>query len=181
MTDTQSHAFGQACLYKVQFTSRDDDAGSGQDDLDVVVVGNAFKVRSAGYWQTNLGKASGKPGKADLTPSTLACYLQIAGYMSQVFQEVRDASTLALAFDVLFQKQNQGSAVEHLDRQLLTAWLNFANGAIALTQPVDTDGNGAPDTPFAQAMINAEAVRLNPAATKGDLENQKNILERINQ
>jgi PKD domain len=179
VTDTQSHAFGHACLYKGRFTSRDDDTGTGQDEVEVVVIGNALEVRSAGYWQTQFSKALGKPGKADLTPASLACYLQIVGYMSTVFQEVRDASTVALAFDVLFQKQNGGSAVEHLDRQLLTAWLNFANGAMALTQLVDTNGNGVPDTPFVTVMSNAETVRLNPSATKGQLENQKDILEGI--
>jgi PKD domain len=180
VTDTQSHAFGQACLYQVRFTSQDDDAGTGQDEVEVVVVGNAREVRSAGYWQTQFSKALGKPGKADLTPASLSCYLQIAGYMSTVFQEVRDASTVALAVDVLFQKQNGGSAVEHLDRQLLTAWLNFANGAIALTQLVDTNGDRVPDTPFVTVMSNAETVRLNPAATEDQLENQKDILEGIN-
>jgi hypothetical protein len=65
-------------------------------------------------------------------------------------------------------------------RQLLAAWLNFANSAVGYDELVDTDGDGVVDTPFNVAVANAEAVRLNPGATKAQLDAQKNILERIN-
>ena len=38
--------------------------------------------------------------------------------------------------------------MQQLDRQLLTAWLNFANGAFEYGELVDTDGNGVGDTAF---------------------------------
>ena len=180
-TDTKSHTFGKACLYDVKFTSRDDDAGSATDDISVIIVGNASQVRSAGYWQTNFGKVLGKGGKADFDAATLLCYLKITGFISRVFDEVRNASTLPLALDVLVPKQNGGSAIEQFDRQLLAVWLNFANGSIALGQLVDTNGDNIGDTPFATAVANAEAVRLNPASTAAQIEAQKNILERINE
>lgn len=63
-----------------------------------------------------------------------------------------------------------------LDRQLLAVWLNFANGVIDFDEQVDTDGNGTPDTPLNTAVATAEAVRLDPTATKAQLLAQKDIL-----
>ncbi|WP_327251129.1 hypothetical protein [Streptomyces sp. NBC_01244] len=42
------------------------------------------------------------------------------------------------------------------DRQLLGAWLNFANGAFDAGELVDTDGDLKAHTPFLQAVQNAE-------------------------
>ena len=49
-----------------------------------------------------------------------------------------------------------------------------------MTNWVDADGNGTADTPFADVMSAAEAVRLDPDATAAALEAQKRILERLN-
>ena len=76
--------------------------------------------------------------------------------------------------------QNAGTAIQQLDRELLAAWLNFANGAFDLNELVDTDGNGTDDTRSATVMANAEAVRLNPASTEAQMHAQRNILQRIN-
>jgi len=76
----------------------------------------------------------------------------------------------------------RGHAPKHLlaagllDRQLLAVWLNFANGVIDFDEQVDTDGNGTPDTPLNTAVATAEAVRLDPTATKAQLLAQKDIL-----
>lgn len=177
VTDSQSHVFSDACLYQVSFWSTDDDGGVSETAVvNVIVVGNADEARSAGYW---LHQYRGN-GNTDFDNATLECYLDIVGYMSLVFDEARDASTIANAVDILFVKQNQGSMTESLDQQLLAAWLNFANGAIGLTELVDTDGDTVPDTTFADAITAAEAVRLDPTATRDQLEEQKDILERIN-
>ena len=180
MTDAKSHTFGKACFYEVKFSSLDDDTGSGQDAINVVIVGNATQVRSAGYWQTNFGKVLGAPGKKDFDAPALLCYLKIAGYASTVFDEVRNASTLALAYGVLNVSQNGGTMTELFDRQLLAAWLNFANGAIGYNQLVDSNGDGTPDTAFSVVVSVAEAVRTNPASTRAQIEAQKIILERLN-
>lgn len=66
------------------------------------------------------------------------------------------------------------------DRQLLAAWLNFVNGAIGLDDRVDTDGDGTPDTAFADAIAEAEMVRLDPTASRAELEQQERIMEAIN-
>jgi hypothetical protein len=87
---------------------------------------------------------------------------------------------VAAAFDVLDVGGNSGDASQHLDRQLLAAWLNFANGAFDLTELVDTDGDGTAETQFFAVMTAAEAVRLNPASTAAELHAQRDILQRIN-
>ncbi len=175
VSDTEPHAFAEACFYTVTFGAADDDGGTASDTVKVIITGNASLERSAGYWQTQY-----RPRPTAFTEARRLCYLAIAGFMSTVFDEFRDASTVAAAFDVLFMKQNGGSAIEQLDRQILTAWLNFANGAFDYTELVDTDGNGVADTQFAAVMATAEAVRLNPASTEAELRAQRDILERIN-
>ncbi len=175
VTDTEPHAFAEACFYTVTFGAADDDGGVASDTVKVIITGNASLARNAGYWQTQY-----RPRPTAFSEAQRLCYLAIAGFMSSVFDEFRDASTVAAAFDVLYVKQNGGSAIEQLDRQILAAWLNFANGAFDYTELVDTDGNGIADTQFATVMATAEAVRLNPASTEAQLHAQRDILERIN-
>jgi hypothetical protein len=174
VTDSEPHAFGDACFYTVTFGAADDDFGTASDTVKVIITGNESKERSAGYWQTQY-----LPRPTALPEARRLCYLAIVGFVSTVFDEFRDASTVAAAFDVLFLKQNGGSELEKLDRQLLTAWLNFANGAFEFTELFDTDGDGVADTQFAAIMAAAEAVRLNPASTEAELRAQRQILQRL--
>ena len=176
VTDSTSHTFGQACLYTVGFQSGDDDAGSASSTVKVIVGGSANVPIGAGNWQTNY-----RPRPTALSESRRQCYLLIVGFMSQVFNEVTDASTVPKAFNVLAVNSNGGSATQLLDRQLLAAWLNFAHGAFTLTTMVDTDGVGGADTPFGTVMAQVETARLNPATAPAVLLAFKNMLERINQ
>jgi hypothetical protein len=181
VTDAQAHTYANACLYQVRFWAEDDDGGvSPVDSANVVIVGNAEQVRTAGYWADQFRSYLTGRGRSALDQATLQCYLAIAGYMSQVFDEETDASTFELAHGVLRVNQNNGDMKALFDRQLLAAWLNFANGSMELDELVDTDGDGIADTRFADAVAAGEAVRLDPNATRAQLEEQKNILERIN-
>jgi hypothetical protein len=175
-TDAKSHAFADARPYSIGFLADDDDGGHGEDSSNVIIVANADESRTAGYWLHQYRQN----GKMEFDESALGSYLAIVGYMSQVFDEARDASTVGHAQDVLWVKRNEGSMHEILDRQLLAAWLNFANGSIEYDEFVDTDGDGVGDTVFAAAMAIAEAVRLDSGATRAALEAQKDILEQIN-
>jgi hypothetical protein len=175
VTDSHSHTFTMACYRTVTFSALDDDAGSGSDNVAVIMTGNSGIPQNAGYWQTQY-----RPRPTAFSEAQRQCYLAIVGFMSKVFNEVTDASTVANAFNVLFVGGNGGSATQQLDRQLLTAWLNFANGGIEFGQLVDTNGDGTPDTAFSTVLANAESVRLNPASTADQLRTQKNLLERIN-
>jgi subtilisin family serine protease len=176
VTDSQSHTFTGACFYEVGFAALDDDAGSASDSVDVVILGDADLTRSAGYWYQQY---RGGPAQ-QFDDATLGCYLEIVGLVSSVFHELTDASTPARARDVLRNPSGSSSVEVQLDRQLLAAWLNFANGAVAWDELVDTDGDGVADTEFGVVVSAAEADRLNPASTDAVLEAHKDVLELIN-
>jgi hypothetical protein len=172
VTDETSHTFAEACLWNIGLRSDDDDAGTASDAAVVLITGNATANRSPGYWTQ---QASGK--KADISDALMACYLKITGFGSKVFDEQRDASTLAKARAVL---EDNGSSRAKLDRQLLALWLNFANGATDWTQGVDVTGDKVADMPLSAALTQAEAVRSDPVATPVALLSWKDRLERIN-
>ena len=172
VTDDEPHAFAAACFYTVTFAARDDDGGSASDQVAVIIAGNESKERNAGYWQTQY-----RPRPTALPEARRLCYLAITRFMSTVFSEARSLNDVAQAFGVMTLAGNGGSELEKLDRELLTAWLNFANGAYDLTETVRI-GNTS-DT-FANVLATAEAVRLNPAATDKELRDQRNILSRMN-
>lgn len=174
VTDAKSHAF-TACLYEVVFSAADDDSGSASDTVRVLVTGTATERFSAGYWQAVFRSRKSTP----FTDERLLCYLKIAGFVSTVFDEVVDASTIEHAYDVL-KVGGATSTIEQFDRQLLAALLNFANGEPDWNELVDTNGDGVADTPFLAAVAAAEAVRLNPASTDAEIEAWKDVLERIN-
>jgi hypothetical protein len=91
-------------------------------------------------------------------------------------------SKLPAAADVLNHKRPPNNEdILHLDAEILAGWLNFANGSIGWAQLIDTDKNRVPDTPFATVMANAEAVRNNPGSTHRQLEDQRDILKRMNE
>jgi hypothetical protein len=175
VTDQQTHTFTDACAYDVVFAATDDDGGAASDTIAVLITGNAEDNRSAGYWTVQY-----RQGPASVfDTATLECYLAITGFASTVFDEARDASTIAAALDVL-EVNGTSSAAELLDRQLLAVWLNFANGAMDLDTLVDTNRDGIADTVLSDALATAEAVRLDPAAPRSALLAQKNRLESIN-
>lgn len=174
VTLSASHAF-VACLYEVGFRSADDDGGTSPTDTVKVLVTGTSAVRfSAGFWHQQY-RGQGRR----FTAATLLCYLEIVGFVSDVFDEVTNAATLAAAESVL--KPGGGTtAQEQFDRQLLAVLLNFANGDPDFDELIDTDGNGLGDTPFLQVVASAEAVRLNPASTNEQIVAAKDLLERIN-
>jgi hypothetical protein len=172
-TLSASHTYGDACLYGLEFRSRDDDGGSASDEAAVLIVGNAARMRSAGWWVSQY-----RPHPPNhYTPQVLECYLDIVVFISTVFDSPLDRLD---AVEILFPKQNSGTAARLFDRQLLAAWLNFADGAIGLSDPVDTDGDGVNDSSLGAALLAAENVRNNPASTREEVLLQKDILERIN-
>lgn len=176
VTDTKDHVFADACIYQVGFRAVDDDGGSASDSVAVLITGNEDRGRPSGYWAHQYRQR----GAIDFDAATLTCYLEITGFVSDIFHEVRDASTFAAAQKLLFSQGTKVSKRDSLDRDILTAWLNFANGAVEWNELVDTDGTGGVDTPFHVAMETAETVRLNPSATPAQLDAQRAIVQRIN-
>lgn len=173
--DNVTHAFAEACMYQVTFSATDDDGGQGAATVDVLIVGHADQPRSAGYWTSEYRLIK----NADFTPATLACYIDIASHASAVFSEHRPLASLDDAVAILWVRGTH-DADDLLDRQILTAWLNFANGAFALGQLVDSTGDGVPDTAFLELMEDAEALRADPARTRAALLAMKDVLERLN-
>lgn len=172
-TRSESHTYGSACLYDFEFRSGDDDGGSASDQAAILIVGNATRMRSAGWWlgQYRLQRPN------HFTPQALECYLDIVVFISTVFDVPLDRLD---AVDILHVNKNLGTPEELFDQQLLAAWLNFADGAIGLGDPVDTDGDKVNDSTFGDALLAAENVRNNPASTREELLEQKDVLERIN-
>jgi hypothetical protein len=172
VTLTRSHVYGDACTYDLEFRSADDDGGSASASGVVLIVGNATTMRGSGWW---MGEYSPGPPD-DFSAQTLDCYLGITVALSSVFDAPLSRSD---ATQILSVKTNKGTARQLLDRQLLAAWLNFANGAIGLGDPVDTNGDAVNDSTFGAAMLAAETVRINPTATRAQLIEQKGMIENI--
>ena len=135
-----------------------------------------------------VGSRSGGSGssahrsKSEFTDAQLLCYLAISGYASNVFNETRNASTIAAASDVLNHRPPPSNVdILHLDAEILAGWLNFANGSIAWAQLIDTNKDRVPDTPFSAVMATAETVRNNPLSTHRQLQDQRDILKRMNE
>jgi hypothetical protein len=179
INDVQTHVFGEACVYTVTFTARDDDGGTAvPDTIKVLIAGNAGDMENHAFWKNQYRT---KPPWVHAYPASLrACLLLIVDFVSNVFNEQLDASIFEAAEDVLQPKGTVEPPRKQLQRELLTAWLNFANGAIEWTELVDTNHDGTGDTAFNVVVYTAEAVWLNAAATAGDLRTQEQILHRLN-
>ena len=144
--------------------------GSTSDSAAVVVVGNADLSRGSGYWLNEMRTKN----SSIFSSATIDCYLEIVNFFSMVFDGVDQPG----AANILHNPAKPAAETE-FDQQAMTAWLNFANGAVALDTMVDTTGDGVPDMTFGEAMLTAETVRTNPASTQDQIRTQKNIVERI--
>jgi hypothetical protein len=174
--DQRTHAFAGACMYRVTFSATDDDGGSGEAAIDVMVAGTADRARGSGYWSAEY-RLQRNP---DFPPASLECFLTIVNHASAVFSAHRPLASLHDAAQALRSAGSGGDADALFDVQLLAAWLNFANGAYALGQPVDTSGDGSPDTAFHQVLLAAETLRTDPNRARADVLAMKDVLERLN-
>jgi PKD repeat protein len=174
IADAQAHTYQKPCLYDVGLTARDDDGGTGSDKVTVIVQGNAPLSLLADVWYVKYltGDLTG------LGRERLDCYLKIVKHSSAVFSEGVDVSTQGRAARVL--APSLFDAKKAVDRQLLGAWLNFANGAFEPGEKVDTDGDLKAETAFLTVLQNAEKVRLDPASDAKALYHQAKILTRVN-
>jgi hypothetical protein len=119
--------------------------------------------------------------KSVFSVDTLKCYLTITRYGSDVFDELRALTTLGQAFDVLNLGGSPPAHIKQYDRELLAAWLNFANGGYGWDELVlDTNGDNVPDLSFGAAIGPAEAVRVTPGSTVKQFDAQRKILTAFN-
>ena len=178
VTDLRSHAYAEACVYLITFSSRDDDGDDSAATANVVIVGNGDNTGQVGYWNHQFRSYNTGNGKPDFTASELTCYLAIARYMSLVFGEARPLSTFVQAEDVL-RTNGTSDPRELFDQHLLAVWLNFADGTIEFDNMVDTNDDHVPNSTVLEALAAAEAVRMNPASTAQELTAQKNVLAHL--
>jgi hypothetical protein len=169
-----SRTFDLACAYEGTFSASDDDGGFDSNSVLIVILNEPSKSQNAGYWQHQFKQN----GNVDFSVAELECYLEIVTALSSVFDEVTPSTTLADGYDVLWLSGNQGTR-EKLDRRLMVAWLNVANGGIGFDELIDTDKDNIPDTPFHVILAKAESVRLDPNATESELHTQITILQKI--
>ena len=143
------------------------------DSVAVIIGGNASQERGPGYWQTQYRPRPTALQRSDGGSATWrSCAMSARSSAKSAL-----LNTVGQAFDVMTLGGNGGSEQEKLDRELLTAWLNFANGAFGYDELVDT-GDGGPGTAFSAVMAAAEAARTNPAATAAQLRAQRIVLQR---
>lgn len=166
VTLAASHSYADACLYEIIVGADDDDGGSGDDSASAVVVGDATKARPAGWWMNQF-----RPQPKAFSEVTLDCYLAIATQLSTAFTT---PMTRADAFAALFPGDDHGSSAARLDRQILTTWMNIANGAISLGH---TAGDAAT---VADVLLAAETARLDPGSTSGELNQHRIALVHVN-
>lgn len=177
VTESQTHAFDAACLHNVALEAMDDDAAVARDRVPVLIAPVERQLaRLEGYWQHQLRQYGAK----DYDVATLECMLEVVAHASRVFSETRDISTVAKAYDVVFMKGNEGSALEQLDRELLVAWLNFTSGTFRYQELLDPDGDGTADVTFAAHMDAVEQRRLDPALNEGMVRRETADLHALN-
>ncbi len=179
VADAQSHQYLEACTYETTLDVADDDGGAAPTDtVAVLVTGNATASRPTGWWHRQYMHDG---LVADFTVPTLECYLAIARFGSTVFDEAVPLTTLADADAVLNPSDGGSAHLRQLDRELLAAWLNFANGVVDYGQAVvDTDGDGAFDLAFSDLMADAEAVRLDAGASTKELGDARRLVHEVN-
>lgn len=176
VADLQTHTYGKACRYDVSLQATDDDGGASPTDTHpVLIVGNADRGRPSGWWQSEFQHGGAK----SFGSAQLECYLSIARFASDVFDEAVPLTTTADAMEAFKIHPSGGATAQHeaLVRELLTAWMNFANGAFAYGQKVvDTNGDGTPDQTFGDAVTAAEATYLDPGATSAALNDARQAM-----
>ena len=167
--------FEEAGIFSVSALVADDDGGSTETSLTVVVTGNSVgEFYSIGYWKHQFNEKK----KQHIDETTLTTYIEIIQMMSAVFNEQVPLSGVEDARAVLNLKK--ATMQEKATQHLLASWLNFTHGAASFHDLVDTDQDMIPDTLCAANLTQIETILLDPDATKADYEVAKNIAESIN-
>jgi hypothetical protein len=174
--ENQTHIFAWYGLYWVSFRVWDGDVFT-EDRVPVIVTTVGNRARSEGYWQ----RQTSLSGKTDFSRLGIERLLAIVSHMSAVFNEYQDVSTAEKAYNTLSLQQNNGDARLQLDRELLIAWLNFANGAYQYLDLLDTDNDGAGDRFFHDLMADAEGISQNSNASKAEIKAQINLVHHVKQ
>ena len=172
--DVSSGVFNEAGITTLSLDVYDDDGGTSQSQVPLMVLGNDLCLQSQGFWKHQLSNK----GKKQIDEARMVAYLDIVNFASSNFSEIVDVSNMGSASDIMNPKGSdmRGKA----QAQLLTAWFNFASGSIGWTENVDTDGDGIVDKQFYEAIFQVEDILSSPNSTHEDLVTAKDIAESIN-
>jgi uncharacterized repeat protein (TIGR01451 family) len=141
-------------------------------DTAHVTVVTTSDIRSIGYWKHQFSDK----GRRHIDRSTLEDFLGLILDQSSIFGEIFPLS-YENASSYLWLKK--ASMLDRSVQQCLACWLNWANGAVDLSELVDTDWDGEPDTTFGEAMAIVEDLIANGDG-KDDYERAKDICDSIN-
>jgi hypothetical protein len=172
--DEVSVAYDQPGLYALSLLVSDDDGGSVSLSYGKLVTGAEVCTRSQGFWKHQFAAK----GNQHVDDATLAAYLEVINWASRLFPEQLNLGSLDAAKAVIDPKGPDMRP--KAQAQLLSAWLNFASGAVGWDELVDTDRDGAPDMSFHAVMEQAEAILLNPDASHEELVRAKDLVEAAN-
>jgi len=181
IVDTQSKTWTTPCLYQVSTTVVDDDWGVASDSTWVVVTGRPTKTLGNGAWHSAIQGS----GKLTLTPAQVACYLRAVDHLSPTYGASPDALPLATVADavrILGMSTGAPTELAHLDRALLSAWLELMNGGMSWNEQVDSNGDKkitAADMTFGQLLRDSESLRGRPGVTSKQLQDRRQLLDKV--
>jgi hypothetical protein len=170
-SDATDHTFPAPGIEIVSVVVRDDDGGTTDASISVIVTGSETTARPAAWWIREF--ASLDPSAR--LPVATAAYLDVVQAASGVFSELEPVTTPAEAVAVL-AAQN-GGLREKSRAALLRTWLVFAAGAVSPDATV-TLSSGA-DVAFLGLMADAEAEIASPSSTDEDLRGVLDDLSRV--
>ena len=170
-SDMSGIAFADPGVSSVDVTVDDDDGGSDSASFGAIITGNAETTESIGWWKHQFNGN----GNQEIDDATLQAYLDIVNAASSVFSETTALSSFEDAAAVL--AVTGSDPAERATTDLLTAWLHFASGAVALDAEVPLQGNEI--ILFLDAMFQVEAVINNPASTKMELQEAEDLARRV--
>ncbi len=173
VADRPSYTWARPCLYRVELRVTDDDAGIATDGTWVVATGTDPRVRNAGWWYGQYD-TSKKKSKTDLDDETLRCYIDIARHMSALFDTRLRTATFADVRTILLLP-NQKAGDDKLDRQVLSTWLNLAQGSLGWFASTPTPEG---TMPLLGALRRAETVWV--TGTRAERIAWKSALEAVN-
>ncbi len=149
----------------------DDDGGTADASIGVLVTGTDAEVRSRSRWIHEFAGIA----RAEAPDATVAAYLDVVEAASTVFSEGQPVASAAEALVVLSPRVDEPRAQARAE--LLCAWLQFAGGAVPWDAAITTASGDA--APLAQLLARAERAIADPATSDDVLRETAADLSRV--
>jgi len=169
-SDSVDALYGAPGVETLGLVLSDDDGGSDNASVGVIVTGTADSTQGTGWWKHQYS-GSGSP---QIDTATAEGYLEIVNAVSSVFSETSPVNTMADVHAVLSPTGPDRRV--YARAQLMLAWLQFASGAVDWDATIQL--NSGP-VAFLDLMSSAEAVINNPASTNAELHAVELDLQRL--